>query len=92
MLKYKCPKCGMKYDKPGKCTMDDAKLIKIVEKTSSMSSGQHHDHHKMMMHDFKKRFIISSIVTIPILILSPLIQKLLKLRQSKHLHRNIIFL
>jgi Cu2+-exporting ATPase len=38
---------------------------------------QHHDHmdhHKMMLKDFKKRFIVSLIVTIPILILSPLIQ------------------
>jgi Cu2+-exporting ATPase len=40
----------------------------------------HHDHtahHKMMMEDFKKRFIISIIVTVPILILSPLIQQFL---------------
>jgi Cu2+-exporting ATPase len=40
----------------------------------------HHDHtahHKMMMEDFKRRFIISLIVTIPILVLSPLIQEFL---------------
>jgi Cu2+-exporting ATPase len=37
----------------------------------------HHDHHKMMMKDFKKRFIISIILTIPILVLSPLIQQFL---------------
>ena len=40
----------------------------------------HHDHtahHKMMMEDFKKRFIITLIITIPILILSPLIQEFL---------------
>ncbi|AHF80777.1 heavy metal translocating P-type ATPase [Thermococcus paralvinellae] len=35
----------------------------------------HADHHRMMMEDFKKRFIISTILTIPILLLSPLIQK-----------------
>jgi len=34
----------------------------------------HADHHKQMVHDFKKRFIISALVTIPILLLSPLIQ------------------
>lgn len=79
MTKYKCPKCGMEYDKPGKCTMDSAKLVKMEEKESSPHSGQHYDHHKMMMQDFKNRFIISAIVTIPILILSPLIQKLLGL-------------
>ncbi len=33
-----------------------------------------HNHHKMMIEDFKRRFIISLIVTIPILILSPMVQ------------------
>lgn len=33
-----------------------------------------HDHHKMMVMDFKKRFIISTILTIPILLLSSMIQ------------------
>lgn len=35
------------------------------------------DHPKMMMEDFKKRFIVYTTLTIPILILSPLIQKFL---------------
>ncbi|MBU1165250.1 cadmium-translocating P-type ATPase [Patescibacteria group bacterium] len=39
----------------------------------------HHDHHKMMAQDFKKRFYISLVFTIPVLILSPLIQKVLKI-------------
>ncbi|MBS4538245.1 copper-translocating P-type ATPase [Clostridium sp. D2Q-11] len=39
------------------------------------SENDHHDHHKMMIEDFKKRFYISLIVTIPILILSPMIQE-----------------
>lgn len=34
----------------------------------------HHNHHEMMIEDFKRRFFISLIVTIPILILSPMIQ------------------
>ncbi len=33
-----------------------------------------HDHHKMMVEDFKKRFWISTIITIPILFFSPMIQ------------------
>lgn len=33
-----------------------------------------HDHHKMMIEDFKKRFWISLILTIPILVLSSMIQ------------------
>ncbi|VEF47586.1 copper-translocating P-type ATPase [Bacillus freudenreichii] len=37
----------------------------------------HHDHHAHMVDDFKKRFYISLILTIPILILSPMIQMFL---------------
>ncbi|GAA0893571.1 heavy metal translocating P-type ATPase [Fulvivirga kasyanovii] len=33
-----------------------------------------HDHHKMMIEDFKKRFWISLVLTIPILVFSPMIQ------------------
>ncbi|MDX1672011.1 MAG: copper-translocating P-type ATPase [Balneolaceae bacterium] len=35
----------------------------------------HHDHHAHMVRDFKKRFFISLIPTVPILVLSPLIQE-----------------
>jgi len=35
----------------------------------------HLEHHEMMIQDFKKRFFISLLLTIPILILSPLIQQ-----------------
>ncbi len=88
MEKYKCPKCGMKYNKPGKCSMDGATLVK-AEKNHEHNHAEHkkehgdhdhqgrHDYHKMMMVDFKKRFVISAIITIPILVLSPLIQSLL---------------
>jgi len=34
-----------------------------------------HDHHRMMIEDFKKRFWISLIITIPILVFSPMIQQ-----------------
>ncbi len=34
----------------------------------------HAEHHRMMMEDFKRRFIVSAILTVPILVLSPLIQ------------------
>ncbi|NOZ80642.1 MAG: copper-translocating P-type ATPase [DPANN group archaeon] len=96
MAAYLCPKCGMEYDKPGKCTMDGATLVKADDHDSGhdKNKGQdhderqdksqhkspaHHDHHRMMMQDFKKRFVVSAIVTVPILILSPLIQRLLGL-------------
>lgn len=34
-----------------------------------------HDHHRMMIEDFKLRFWVSMILTLPILLLSPMIQK-----------------
>ena len=39
--------------------------------------GDHGSHHAMMVADFRKRFWISLIISVPILILSPLIQKFL---------------
>lgn len=38
-----------------------------------------HDHHQMMVDDFKRRFIVSLILTVPILILSPMIQMFLNI-------------
>lgn len=46
------------------------------------SENAHHDHHAHMVSDYRKRFWISLIITIPILILSPMIQKFLGLRDS----------
>src|SRR5699024_2519729 len=37
----------------------------------------HTDHHRMMIEDFKRRFWISLVLTIPILALSPMIQGVL---------------
>lgn len=39
----------------------------------------HHDHHEMMIQDFKRRFIVSVILTIPILLLTSVIQQFLGL-------------
>ena len=36
-----------------------------------------HDHHKMMIRDYRKRFWVSLIITIPILVFSPMIQSFL---------------
>ncbi len=38
------------------------------------SSHKHHNHHQHMVADFRKRFWISLLLTIPILLLSPMIQ------------------
>ncbi len=38
----------------------------------------HNAHHRMMIRDFRKRFFISLVISIPIIILSPMIQGILK--------------
>jgi Cu2+-exporting ATPase len=44
------------------------------ENKKAHKDDHHQNHHEMMIKDFKRRLLISSIVTIPILILSPMIQ------------------
>jgi Cu2+-exporting ATPase len=44
---------------------------------SGSEHTDHHDHHAMMVADFRKRFFVSLILTVPILILTPLIQSFL---------------
>ncbi len=39
----------------------------------------HHDHHAMMVRDFRKRFWISLALTVPILLLSPMVQEVVEL-------------
>jgi len=39
------------------------------------NNHDHHNHHAMMIKDFKRRFIVSTIITIPILLLSTMIQE-----------------
>ncbi|WP_292464454.1 heavy metal translocating P-type ATPase [Methanolobus sp.] len=39
-----------------------------------MKQARHKDHHASMMEDFKRRFVVSLAITIPVLILSPPIQ------------------
>ena len=42
------------------------------------SHGEHgHDHHRMMIEDFKKRFWVSLVLSIPVIILSPMVQHIL---------------
>ncbi len=41
-----------------------------------ISTGEmHHDHHKMMIDDFKRRFYVTLVITIPVMVLSPMIQQ-----------------
>ena len=41
-----------------------------------------HSHHEHMIHDFKKRFFVSLFLTIPILVLSPMIRDLFSFKEA----------
>ena len=51
-----------------------------------------HDHHGHMMEDFKRRFWISVVITIPILLLSPLVQQFLGLKEALRFNGDIYVL
>lgn len=55
-----------------------------MERGTRMSHAlhDHAEHHRMMIQDFRRRFYISTALTVPILVLSPLIQEILGLKIS----------
>jgi P-type Cu2+ transporter len=64
--------------------MQEMKHMEHIEhKGHDMKKGHMNEgHHAHMVADFRKRFWISLIVTIPILMLSPMIQKFISLREA----------
>ncbi|SHH23471.1 heavy metal translocating P-type ATPase [Thermosipho atlanticus] len=62
---------------------EHAKHTEHTEHTGHAEDGHHnhHSHHAHMVADFRKRFWVSLILTVPVLILSPLIQKLFGLEK-----------
>jgi len=76
-MKYVCPECGMEYDKPGKCEMCHVPLVKAESHAMAEMPHDHTHHHEMMVEDFKKRFVISIIATLPIVLLTPMVQMLI---------------
>ena len=86
--KYTCPMHPrVVQDKPGACTICGMTLVlqKKIENTTMVSGHQHgnnpsmgmegHNHHTMMIADFKKRFYVVLILTVPIMLLSAMIQQ-----------------
>ena len=61
-------------------------------KPSNSDHLVHHDHHAMMAADFKKRFWVSMVLTLPILALSPMLQTLIGLRETIHFFGDIYVL
>jgi len=51
-------------------------------KKDEHSGHNHSEHHGHMIEDFRKRFWISIVITIPILLISPLIQQFLGLKET----------
>jgi Cu2+-exporting ATPase len=49
----------------------------VVKEDGHTGGHNHHEHHAHMVRDFKKRFWVSLVITVPVLILSPLIQRAL---------------
>ena len=54
--------------------------------------GGHHNHHEHMVRDFKRRFFVSVIITIPILLLSPAVQSLLSIPDIVHFEGDLVVL
>jgi len=85
----KCPRCGMDLvpinKMEGGHAQHHAKTETACKKVSATGHQDHsthhpahghegHDHHAMMISDFKKRFWISLALTLPVLLLSEMIQ------------------
>ncbi len=68
------------------------KNINIKNDNHEHEEHSHHDHHSHMIEDFKKRFWISLIITIPILLLSPLVQQFLGLKEALRFNGHIYVL
>ena len=67
----------MKHNKEDHSKMDHSKMKRGGGDHSGHNPGHGqmgHDHHKMMIADFRKRFWVTLVLTIPILFFSPMIQ------------------
>jgi Cu2+-exporting ATPase len=71
----------------------EAQMLHIgANHTDHSGHADHADHHAHMAADFRKRFWISLALTLPILVLSPLLQKLVGLRDTIHFSRDVYVL
>jgi Cu2+-exporting ATPase len=79
---------------PGHAGQNWAEAEAQLQHAGSDQEGGHddHDHHAHMAADFRKRFWISLILTLPILVLSPMLQKLVGLREAIHFSGDIYVL
>ena len=66
----------------GKQNWSDAEAQLMHAGSGHSHQHGHHDHHAHMAADFRKRFWISLVLTLPILVLSPMLQTLVGLREA----------
>ena len=71
---------------------DQGSHEKMNHKKDEHSGHNHSEHHGHMIEDFKKRFWISLVITIPILLLSPLVQQFLGLKETLRFNGDIYVL
>jgi len=71
---------------------DQSSHEKMDHKKDEHSGHNHSEHHGHMIEDFKKRFWISLVITIPILLLSPLVQQFLGLKETLRFNGDIYVL
>ena len=64
---------------------------RVDQLSEQESSHGHHDHHLMMIKDFKKRFWVSLVISIPVLVLSPMIQEFLAFELVFHGNQCVLF-
>ena len=62
------------------------------ESAPAESDGGHHDHHAHMVTDFRRRFWVALVLTVPILLLSPLIQGVLGIAEALQFPGDLIAL
>lgn len=79
--KYTCPMHPqVVQDEPGKCPICGMDLVPMGNAGAKMHAG--HDHHNTMIGDFRKRFYVVLVHTIPIMLLSEMIQHWLNIHIS----------
>lgn len=70
------------YEKEGRPQGHAEQNWSEAEGKTPYAEPDHHDHHAHMAADFRKRFWISLVLTLPILVLSPMLQSLVGLREA----------
>ena len=73
-----CPKCGMTLVPLKEKPVPDKKDHSMHDMNAPMGHAGH-DHHAMMIEDFKKRFYVVWVLTVPIMLLSEMIQHWLRI-------------